>query len=84
MPIANEAHGIWKHLTENVPRFNPYYSRLQAPEFQRLSRIILHAEKGKAETVLNDLMEAAAKLEAIAIGERVTQAELRKEKETLL
>jgi len=84
LPIANEAHGIWKHLTENVPRFNPYYSRLQAPEFQRLSRIILHAEKGKAETVLNDLMEAAAKLEAIAIGERVTQAELRKEKETLL
>jgi len=84
LSIANEAHGIWKHLTENVPRFNPYYSRLQAPEFQRLSRIILHAEKGEAETVLNDIMEAAAKLEAIAIGERVTQAELRKGKETLL
>jgi len=83
LPIANEAHGIWRYLTENVPRFNPYYSRLQAPEFQRLSRIVLHAEKGKAETVLNDLMEAAAKLEAIAIGEKVSRAELREEKKTL-
>jgi len=81
LPIANEAYGIWKHLTEKVPNFNPYYQRLQEPEFQRLSRIVLHAEKGKAETVFNDLMEAAAKLEAIAIGEKPTRVEIRRQKE---
>ena len=83
LPIANEAYGIWKHLTEKVPKFNPYYQRLQKPEFQRLSRVQIHAQAGRAETVFNDIKEATAKLEAIAIGEMVTRAELRKEKETL-
>ena len=83
LSIANEAHGIWKHLEEQIPNFNPYYQRLQEPEFQRLSRTILHAQKGRAETVLNDIKEATAKLEAVAIGEKVTRAELRKEKEEL-
>jgi len=83
LPIANEAYGIWKHLTERVPNFNPYYQRLQEPEFQRLSRIITHAQQGRAETMFNDIEEATAKLEAIAIGEKVTRAELRKEKEIL-
>jgi len=82
LPIANEAYGIWKHLMENVPNFNPYYRRLQEPEFQRLSRVKDHAEAGRATTVLNDITEATAKLEAIAIGERVSRSELRKEKET--
>jgi len=81
--IANEAYGIWKHLTEKVPNFNPYYRRLQEPEFQRLSRVKAHAQQGRAETVLNDIKEATAKLEAVAIGEKPTRAELRKEKETL-
>ena len=82
-PIANEAYGIWKHLTENVPKFNPYHERIQSPEFQRLARILLHAEKDKAETVFNDIEEATAKLEAIAIGEKVTRAELGKTKGVL-
>ncbi len=84
LSIANEAHGIWKYLEENTPKFNPYYSLLQAPEFQRLSRIKSHAEEGKAETVLNDIREAAAKLETVAIGERVTGAELQETQGQLL
>ncbi len=90
LPIAKEAYGIWKHLTEKIPKFNPYYQRLQEPEFQRLSRVQIHAqeegraETRKAETVLNDIEEAVAKLEAVAIGERVSLAELQKAKETLL
>jgi|GEM_PF-4678680 len=83
LPIANEAYGIWKHLTERVPNFNPYYQRLQEPEFQRLSRITIHAQAGRAETMFNDIEEATAKLEAVAIGEKVTSAELKKEKEAL-
>ncbi len=82
-PIAKEGQGIWRHLTENVPKFNPYHERIQSPEFQRLARILLHAEEDRAETVFNDLEEAITKLEAVAIGERVTRAELLKEKETL-
>lgn len=83
LPIANEAYGIWKHLTERVPNFNPYYQRLQEPEFQRLSRITIHAQAGRVETMFNDIEEATAKLEAVAIGEKVTPAELKKEKEAL-
>ncbi len=83
LPIANEAYGIWKHLTERVPNFNPYYQRLQEPEFKRLSRIVLHAQAGRAETMFHDIEEATAKLEAVAIGEKITRAELRKEKEVL-
>ena len=33
LAIAGEARGIWFHLTEQVPNFEPYYSRLQEPEF---------------------------------------------------
>jgi len=83
LPIANEASGIWKHLTERVPNFNPYYQRLQEPEFQRLSRVVIHAQEGRADTVFNDIEEATAKLEAVAIGEKGTRAELRKKKEAL-
>ena len=78
LPIANEAYGIWKFLTENIPNFNPYYQRLQADEFQRLSRVVIHAKAGKVKTVFNDIEEATAKLEAVAIGEGVTRAELKK------
>ena len=83
LPIANEAYGIWKHLTEKVPKFNPYYQRLQGPEFQRLSRVQIHAREGRTETVFNDIEEATAKLEAIAIGEKVSRADLREEKKAL-
>lgn len=78
LPIASEALGIYKHLSEQVPNFNPYYERLQSSEFQRLSRVLEHARAGKAETVLNDIMEATAKLEAVALGEKPTQSELQR------
>ena len=81
--IANEASGIWRHLEEQVPKFNPYYERLQEPEFQRLSRVLSHAEAGRDSTVFNFIEGAAAKLEAVAIGERPTRAELTKERQTL-
>ena len=81
LPIAREACGIWKYLLEKIPNFEPYYSRLQEPEFQRLGRVLEHAKQGKAKTVYNDIEEAIAKLEAIAIGEKPTQAEISRQKE---
>lgn len=81
-PIAKEAYGIWNHLNREV-HFNPYYQRLQTPEFQRLSRVLIRAEAGRGKTVLNSIKLAAAKLEAIAIGEKVTRAEAQKEREAL-
>lgn len=82
LPVANEAYGIWAYLNREI-HFNPYCQRLQEYRFQRLSRVKDHAGAGRATTVLNDIKEATARLEAIAIGEKVTRAELRKEKETL-
>jgi len=81
--IASEAHGIWAHLQEQVPKFNPYYERLQEEEFQRLSRVREHAEAGRDSTVYNFIEGATAKLEAVAIGERPTRAELSRERESL-
>jgi hypothetical protein len=43
----------------------------------------MHAEAGRGKTVLNSIKLAAAKLEAVAIGERVTWAEARKKREAL-
>lgn len=83
LSIANEAQGIYLHLIREVPNFNPYYQRLQTPEFQRLSRVAEHGREGRAETVFNDIEEAMAKLEAVAIGEKPTRAELRKGKVVL-
>lgn len=88
LSIAKEAHGIWIYLMESpkerIPNFGPYYQRLRTPEFQRLSRVVEHAEAGKTETVLNDITEATAKLEAVAMGEKPTRAELQRTKETIL
>lgn len=81
-PIAKEAHGILNHLNREV-HFNPYYQRLQTPEFQRLSYVQMHAEAGRAQTLLNSIKNAAAKLEAVAIGGKVTRAEARKKREAL-
>lgn len=81
-PIAKEAYGIWNHLNREI-RFNPYYQRLQAPEFQRLSRVQIHAEAGRGKTVLNSIKLAATKLEAVAMGEKITRAEAQKEREAL-
>jgi len=81
-PIAKEVHGILNHLNREV-HFNPYYQRLQTPEFQRLSYVQMHAEAGRGKTVLNSIKLAAAKLEAVAIGERVTRVEARISKEAL-
>lgn len=81
-PIAQGAYGILNHLNQHV-HFDPYYRRLQAPEFQRLSRVQIHAEAGKGKTLLNSIKNATAKLEAVAIGEKVTRAELRRKRETL-
>lgn len=81
--IADEAHGIFLHLQQHVPNFNPYYERLQEPEWQRLSRVRQHAEAGRAATVYNFIAAAVAKLEAVAIGEQPTRAELARERETL-
>jgi len=81
LPIAGEAYGIWKYLREQIPNFEPYYSRLQEPEFQRLGRVLEHAKQERAKTVYNDLEGAVAKLEAIAIGEKPTRAEISRQKE---
>lgn len=80
LPIAREAYGIWKYLSEKIPNFDPYYSRLQEPEFQRLGRALEHAEQGRAKTVYNDIEEAVAKLEAVAIGEKPARAEINRQK----
>lgn len=84
LAIAKEAHGIWIYLQEPTFNFGPYYHRLQEPEFHRLSRVLDHAKEGRASTVFNDIELAAAKLEAVAIGEKPTRVELLREKETLL
>jgi len=81
LPIAREVYGIWKHLSEKIPNFDPYYSRLQEPEFQRLGRVLEHAKQERAKTVYNDIEGAMAKLEAIAIGEKPTRAEISRQKE---
>ena len=81
LPIAREAHGIWKYLLEQIPNFDPYYSRLQEPEFQRLGRVLEHVKQGRAKIVYNDIEGAIAKLEAIAIGEKPTRAEISRQKE---
>lgn len=83
LPIAREANGIRLYLARQVPNFEPYYSRLREPEFQRLSRVIMHAEEGRASTVYNDIDGAASKLEAIAMKERPTNAELAEERARL-
>jgi hypothetical protein len=82
LPIANEAYGIWIHLQKEI-HFNPYYQRLQEDDFQRLQNVVKRAEDGRGKTVLNLIKNAAAKLEAIAIGEKVTRAELKRKKEAL-
>jgi len=79
LPIAHEAYGIWKYLFKEIPNFEPYYSRLQEPKFQRLGRVLKHARRAK--TVYNDIDGAIAKLEAIAIGEKPTRAEISRQKE---
>lgn len=82
LPIANEAYGIWTYLQKEV-HFNPYYQRLQEDDFRHLQNVVKHAEDRKGQTVLNLIKNATGKLEAVAIGGKVTRAELRKEKETL-
>lgn len=74
--IAREADGIRQYLLKRIPNFEPYYSRLQEPEFQRLSRVLEHAEQRRAKTVYNDIEKAKAKLEAMAIGEKPAWAEI--------
>lgn len=81
--IAQEAYNIYTHLQEQVPKFNPYYERLQEEEFQRLSRVREHAQAGRDSTVYNFIEGAVAKLEAVAIGEQPTRAELSRERESL-
>lgn len=82
--IAAEAHGIFLHLQEHVPKFNPYYERLEEPEWQCLSRVRQYAEAGRDRTVYNFIDGAVAKLQAVAIGEQPTRAELARERESLL
>jgi len=83
LAIAQEAHGIWTHLQEPTFNFGPYYHRLREPDFQRLSRVLEHAQEGRARTVLNDIELAVAKLEAVAIGEKPTRVELSRGREIL-
>ena len=81
LSIGREAYGIWKYLSKKIPNFEPYYSRLQKPAFQRLGKALEHAEQRKTKTVYNDIEGAVAKLEAIAIGEKPTRAEISRQKE---
>lgn len=81
--IAKGADAVRIYLKKNIPNFEPYYSRIQAPEFQGLSRAVEYAEAGKGDMVLNDILKATAKLEAVALGERPTQSELKQMKEEL-
>ena len=81
--IASEAHGIWLHLRDNVPNINPYSERLQHADFQSLSRVVPHAQDAMDRTVLNDVVLACEKLEAVAMGDRPTRAEISREKGSL-
>jgi len=82
LPIANEAYGIRTYLQKEV-HFNLYYQRLQEDDFRRLQNVVKRAEAGRGQTVLNLIKNATAKLEAVAIGEKVTRAELRRKREAL-
>jgi len=84
LTIAREGLGVYRHLTERVPHFNPYYERLQEPQFQRLSRAVEHATAGRPQTVYNDISEAAAKLEAIAMRARPSRGEVQQRRDMLL
>jgi hypothetical protein len=84
LAIAGEGLGVYRHFSEYVPRFNPYYERLEVSQFQRLSRIAEHAKAGRLQTVYNDLMEAASRLEALAIRERPTQTEVQQRRSMFL
>jgi len=77
--IANEAYGIRNYLIAEI-LFNPYYERIQTPEFQSLRRIKEHAKKGREKTVFNSIKKAMAKLEAIAIGEKPSREELKEKR----
>jgi hypothetical protein len=80
LDIAREAHGIWLHLNQTV-HFDPYYKRLREDDFQRLGNVVRYAEAGKNNTVFNLIKRAAAKLEAVAIGEKVSIGEVQKRRE---
>ena len=80
LEIAKEVCGIYTEMNRKV-YFNPYYQRIQAPEFQRLRNVLNHAKAGKPDTVLRTIKGAVSKLEAVAIGEKPTLVELQKAKE---
>ena len=84
LTIAQEGLGIYHHLMEQVPHFNPYYERLQEPQFQRLSRAVEHATAGRPQTVYNDISESAVKLEAIAMRGRPSRGEIQERRGMLL
>ena len=80
LDIAREARGIWIHLNQTV-HFDPYYKRIREDDFQGLGNVVRHAEAGKGNTVFNLIKRAAAKLEAVAIGEKVSLDEVQKRRE---
>lgn len=74
--IAGEAKGISLYLEKEI-LFEPYYSRVHSREIRSLQKTVKHARADKEETVLNSFKRAIAKLEAIAIGERPDETELK-------
>jgi len=78
--ITKEAIGIY-HYLDNAEgsHFGPYCERVWSDEFQTLKEVPELAQDGKWwPTISNIIRDATAKLEVLAKGERISEAEIRR------
>ncbi len=78
--ITKEALGIYRYLINaEGSHFDPYCERVWSNEFQALQEIPELAQEGKWwPTISNIIRNATAKLEVLAKGERISEAEIRR------
>jgi len=81
--IVKEAVGIYHYLLNaEGSHFDPYCERVWSDEVQALKEIPQLAQEGKWwPTISNIIRNAAAKLEVLAKGERISEAEIRRLKD---
>ncbi|MBU2578492.1 hypothetical protein KKA69_06770, partial [Patescibacteria group bacterium] len=78
--ITKEAIGIYHYLIKaEGSHFGPYCERVWSDEFQALKEVPELAQEGKWwPTISNIIRNATAKLEVLAKGERISEAEIRR------